>query len=79
MKVILKGVRPYDPELDGDFGGEVIYNRNLLEQVPYPLEIEAEDKYPNVVDLTKYIVDKEYPQSLQIWGLIWFEYEEIKD
>lgn len=74
MKVILKGIRPYDPELDEHF-----YNRSLLEQVPYPLEIEAEDKYPNVVDLTKYIVDKEYPQSLQIWGLIWFDYEEVKD
>lgn len=79
MKVILKGIRPYDIELDGEWDDELVYHRNLLKQVPYPLEVEAENKYPNVVDLTNCIVDKEYPESLQIWGLDWFDYEEVKD
>lgn len=79
MKVILKGIRPYDPELDGEMDDDLMFYRSLLEQVSYPLEIEAEDKYPNVVNLAKYIIDDEHPHDLQRWGLVWFDYEKVKE
>lgn len=79
MKVKLTGIRPYDPELDGEMDDDLIYYRSLLEQVPYPLETNAENNFPNAIDLTGYIVDEEYPYDLHRWGLIWFTYEEIKD
>ena len=78
MKVILKGIRPYDPELDGEMDDDLIYYRSLLEQVPFPLVVEAEDEYPNVVNLTKYIIDDEHSHGLQRWGLVWFDYEKLK-
>lgn len=79
MKVILKGIRPYDPELDGEMDYELNYYRSLLEQVPYPLKVETEDEYPNIIDLTKYIIDEESSDNFQRWGLIWFDYEEVKE
>lgn len=79
MKVILKGIRPYDPELDGEMDDDLNYYRSLLEQVPYPLEVIADDHYPYTTNLTKYITDSEHPNDFQYWGLTWFLYEKIED
>lgn len=79
MKVILKGITPYNYEIHGDIDDDLIYWISLLKQVPYPLEIFAQDKFPHTVDLSQYITDTKYPEDSQDWGLTWFDYEEVKD
>ena len=79
MKVILKGIKPYDPELDGEMEDDLNYYRSLLEQIPFPLELEAKEVYPHVINLKEYIKDPESPYSPEEWGLIWFDYEEVKE
>lgn len=79
MKVKLTGIRPHDPELDGEIDKEYQYYIDQLKQIPFPLIRDADDEYPHTVRLKQYIKDKKYPESPQIWGLVWFTYEEIKD
>ncbi len=79
MKVKLTGIRPHDPELDGGIDEEYQYYIDLLQQIPFPITVNADDNYPHTMDLKQYIKDKEYPNHSQSWGLVWFDYEEIKD
>lgn len=69
MKVILNGINH-----DND-ANKIWYE--LLEQVPFPIETEViEDLF---VSLKQYIKDPDSPNSEEEWGLIWFDYEEVKD
>lgn len=78
MKVKLTGIKPHDPEIDGEMDEEYQYYIDQLKQVPFPVIRIADDKYPHTVSLKQYIKDKIYPESEQTWGLVWFTYEEIK-
>ncbi len=79
MKVKLTGIRPHNPEIDGEMDEVYQYYIDQLKQIPFPIIRIADDKYPNAVRLREYIKDKNDPESNQTWGLVWFTYEEIKD
>lgn len=69
MKVILKGINRCNK------ANKIWYE--LLEQVPFPVEVEViEDLF---VSLKQYIKDPRSPNSDEVWGLTWFDYEEIKN
>lgn len=79
MKVKLTGIRPHNPEIDGEMDDDLQYYIDLLNQIPFPVIRIAENKYPHQVSLKRYIKDEKYPKSEQTWGLVWFTYEKIKD
>lgn len=74
MKVILKGINYTQGESE-DCVDESFYFE-LLKQVPYPVEVKVDDKFPHVVNLKQWIKDTE---SSEEWGLLWFNYEKVKD
>lgn len=69
MKVILKGINPEEniPETQQWI--------KELETVPFPIECEVRD---NKVNLTQYFLNTSWVEE-SIWGLVWFDYEEVKD
>lgn len=78
MKVKLTGIKPHDSEIDEDRDGDYIeYYIDLLQQIPFPITVNADDDYPHTMNLKQYIKDKERPNDPQIWGLVWFDYEKI--
>lgn len=76
MKVILKGINYEGLDLEDFCDSKYIA---LLKQVPYPIQVETEGNWPHVVRLKDYIKDPDRPSNLEEWGLIWFDYEEVKD
>lgn len=69
MKLILKGI---NSALNTD---ERRWHIDLLNQISFPIEVNAEDKYPFTVNLKAYISDISDPDSAEEWGIIWFDYE----
>lgn len=80
MKVILKGIdysQKSNPDPEDMFNVTKFYK--MLEQISFPLTIEADDQYPHAVCLKDYIKNTKFPDSKEMWGLVWFDYKIIKD
>lgn len=71
MKVILKGVCEDNYENTPEIENRII----KLKQLPFPITHEVRN---NCVNLTKYFCNQDWPKQ-EIWGLVWFDYEEIKE
>ena len=70
MKVKLTGINPSENILETQPWIE------QLETISFPIECEVKD---NLVNLTQYFINTSWFKQEQLWGLIWFDYEEIKD